>query len=281
MVHGAAANPPRLDRGPVCTGILHERGRRRERRTATSRAHHSLRLVKPLRFPCGPSGSQLERHDERPRRRRRPPARALCLLMIVEEGLDTDILCEEVAAIVEASNEAGPVVSGTPRSSSGAKPMGCTSRRPAGERATRERPATEGETWRPRSGLPEPSATTARQSCWHGASRAGGRHRGGHDGAVADRRVPARGTRAHLRGMRDPTRGGRGDGAQVGRRAAWRGPARGRCTCPSRRGRQASPGDRPDAVANEGKLVAFVAPESGVGRAGGDEGGPREGRTPP
>ena len=132
---------------------------------------------------------------------------------------------------------------------------------------------------RPHPAVRARSASTARRSCWRAASSSStptiesdtrslwpvGRRAAGGGRAVAA-----------LHARRDPRRRGLGAERAGARVAAWR------CSCARRRCRSTprSPGASeilgidPMYVANEGKLVAFVAPEAADGRS------PRCARSP-
>ena len=226
-------------------------------------------VVKPLRFPGGSIGelavngtvNDLAVAGARPL--------ALTLAMILEEGLDADDAArrgrrDRDGGRARPASRSSPA---TPRSSSAATPTGCTSAPPASAGATRAprcrrsacAPATA-------SSSPARSASTARRSCSPAASSSW-RRRSSRTRArlwpAVDALLDAAG--AGLRCMRDATRGGvasvlnelaRASGvAMIVREAA--------CRCdPAVAGAAEILGIDPMYVANEGKLVAFVAPEA-------------------
>ena len=225
-------------------------------------------VVRPLRFPGGSIGelavngtvNDLAVAGARPL--------ALTLSLVLEEGLAADELRAEVDAI--ASSGDAPRASrswrATPRSSSAVTRTACTSARRASAGAIRARGCHP-----PRSGpatgscCPGPSASTAWRSCWPAASSSSGRRSSRTRCSLwpaVDALLEAAGP--SLRCMRDATRGGvasvlnelaRASGvAMLVREAAV--PVH-----PAVAGACELLGIDPMYVANEGKLVAFVAAE--------------------
>ena len=151
-------------------------------------------VVKPIRFPGGSIGELAVNGTVNDLAAAGARASALSVAIVLEEGLDADVLRGEVEAIAEAAaapeSRSSPA---TPRSSSADTPTRCTSARPgsAGSMSgRRSRPAR----WPPAIACWSRSrwASTARRSCSRGRARPRCRCRLRHALAVASRGRPAR-----------------------------------------------------------------------------------------
>ena len=240
-----------------------------------------------------------QRHGQRPRDGRRAAAGADAGL-ILEEGLDADVLRAEVEAIAARPRAAGVRSSpATRRSSSAATPTRCTSARPAsGIDDPRARLS-------PGALRPGDRILVSGRSATHGTAimlargefELGADDRVRHAAAVAGGRRAARRRRARRCAACATRRAAASPRSSTSSRAppAWRcSCARRRCRCtPVVAGAAELLGIDPMHVANEGVLVAVVAPEhadaalaalrGGAGRraGGGDrrseDGAPRHG----
>ena len=226
-------------------------------------------VVRPLRFPGGSIGelavngtvNDLAVSGARPL--------ALTLSLVLEEGLAADELRAEVDAIARAAH-APPACSRSPatrRSSSAATPTACTSARPGSARATSARRLSPAAL---RARRPDPAVRLdrrARHRDHAGAQRVRARRRDRvrHALAVAGGRRAAGRRRpvAALHARRDARR--RRVGAERARAELVGGDDRARGDVPVEpavAGAAEILGIDPMYVANEGKLVAFVAPEA-------------------
>ncbi len=225
-------------------------------------------MVKPLRFPGGSIGelavngtvNDLAVAGARPL--------AITIAMILEEGLDSDVLRAEVEAIADAARAAGvAIVAGdTKVVERGHADQMYLATTGVGAPDPRARLSPQGRCGpATRSCCPARSASTARRSCSPAASSSS-RPRSSPTRAACGRSPtrcstpPATG----LRCMRDATRGGVASVLNELARAS------GVAMLVSERNVPVDPvvagaaeilGIDPMYVANEGKLVAFVAPE--------------------
>ena len=225
-------------------------------------------VVKPLRFPGGSIGelavngtvNDLAVAGARPL--------ALTLAMILEEGLDADVLRAEVDAIARAATAAGVAI--VVRRHQGRRARARRRDVPGHDRRRRPGPAREPQPAIAAPRRPDPAVRLDRRAR-HGDHdgprrvRPRGRGRVRHALAVAGRRRAARGGRAGaaLHARRHPRRRGlRAEraGARV-RRVAMSVREGEVPVSPVVAGAAEILGIDPMYVANEGKLVAFVAPE--------------------
>ena len=225
-------------------------------------------MVKPLRFPGGSIGelavngtvNDLAMAGARPL--------ALSLALILEEGLDADVLRAEVEAMAAAADAAGVrIVAGDTKVVERGHADGmyvCTTGVGAA-RPARRALAGRGAARRPDPRLRPDRRARDGDHARARRARAGRRHRVRHPLAVARRRRAARGGRPVAAPMRDATRGGvasvlnelaRASGVAI---VVREGDVP---VDPAVAGAAEILGIDPMYVANEGTLVAFVAPEA-------------------
>ena len=250
----------------VTSRELADAGRRRRRLAMTTDSF----VVKPLRFPGGSIGelavngtvNDLAVAGARPL--------ALTVSMILEEGLDADVLRAEVEAIARAARAAG---------------RRDRRRRHEGRRARRRRPdvpvhdrgrasSTRARELAPHEIAPGDQVLVSGPIGEHGTAIMLARDEFDLDAEIesdtcslwpaVDALLEAAGDDLHC--MRDATRGGVASVLnELARASADVGRGRARRTCRSRRSCAAAAellGIDPMYVANEGRLVAFVAPDA-------------------
>ena len=243
-------------------------GRSRSRATRLAMTSDSF-VVKPLRFPGGSIGelavngtvNDLAMAGARPL--------AMTVSMILEEGLDSDVLRAEVAGDRRAPprRPASRSSAATPRSSSAALPTACTCARPASARSTR------GRSWPPTRIRPGDQILVSGPIGEHGTAIMLARDQFDLDASIesdtcslwpaVDALLDAAGDQLHC--LRDATRGGVASVLNELARASGVAMVVREADVP------VSPivaaaaellGIDPMYIANEGRLVAFVAPEA-------------------